>query len=80
MNMEIATVLLVMQAVQACIAAAPGVADIVVKAKDLISSLFTAQLITKAQQDALHAHVEAHAALVAAGIVPPHWSVEADPV
>lgn len=75
-----ATVLLVLQAIQAAISAAPGVVDIVEKGKALISSLFAAGVITKDQQDALHLQVDAIAAMVAAGITPPHWQVEPDPV
>jgi len=71
---------IIIAGIQAAIAAAPGVIDIVAKAKDLITSLFTAKVIDKAQQDALHQHIDSIAALVASGIVPAHWTVEPDPV
>lgn len=70
---------LILEGIQAAISAAPGVVDVVEKGKALITSLFTAKLISKEVQDALHAHIDAHAALVAAGIVPPHWQVDPDP-
>lgn len=78
--MPIATLLpLIMGGIQAAIQAAPGVIDVVNKAKALIASLFTAKLITKDVQDALFAQVDAIAALVSAGIVPPAWQVQPDP-
>ncbi len=70
---------LILQGLQLAIQAAPQVAEIVTKGKDLITSLFTAKLITKEQQDALHAHVDAVCAMVQAGIVPPAWQVLPDP-
>lgn len=73
-------VLLILQSIQAAITLAPGVVDVATKGKDLISSLFAAGVITKDQQDALHLQVDAIAAMVAAGITPPHWQVEPDPV
>lgn len=79
--MPIAALLpLILQGIQAAISAAPSVIAIVQSAKDFISSLFGAGLITKAQQDALHQAIDAHAALVAQGIIPDWWKVEADPV
>ena len=70
---------IILQLIQAVLSAAPQVAELVVKAKDLIAALFTAKVITKAQQDAMHLHIDALAALHAAGIVPPAWQVEPDP-
>lgn len=78
--MSIASILLIVQGIQAAIAAAPGVIAVVEKGKDLISALFTAGKITKEQQDALHARIDADAALAASGIVPPEFQVEPDPV
>ena len=77
--MNSATLLLIIQAVQAAIAAAPQVADVAVKAKDFIASLFGAGLITKEQQDRIHAHVDAICAAALAGQELPEWTVEADP-
>jgi hypothetical protein len=69
----------ILAGIQAAISAAPGVLNIVEKGKALIASLFGAGVITKDQQDALHAHVDSMAALAATGIIPDHWKVEADP-
>ncbi|HEV2207321.1 MAG TPA: hypothetical protein VG167_00985 [Verrucomicrobiae bacterium] len=71
---------LVIQGLQAAVAAAPLAEDLGVKAKAFITSLFTANIITKEQQDAAHAHVDSICALAKAGIVPDHWKVEPDPV
>lgn len=60
-------------------AAAPQVAELAVKAKELISALFTAKVISKQQQDAMHLHVDSLAALHAAGIIPESWKVDPDP-
>lgn len=70
---------LIIQIVQAAIAAAPSAVDIVAKGKAMIDALFTAQLITKAQQDATHAHLDSLQALALSGIIPPHWQVQPDP-
>lgn len=70
---------IIISGIQAAIGAAPGVVDIVEKGKALISSLFTAKVITKEQQDALHAHIDSLSALAVAGIVPLAWTVEKDP-
>lgn len=77
--MSIAGILLVIQGLNAAISAAPTIVAIVTKAKELVAALFTAGVITKEQQDALHMNIDARAALAAAGIIPPHWQVEPDP-
>ena len=77
--MKPSTLALIMQGLQAAITAAPAVTELVTKAKDFISTLFSKGLISKAQQDALHAHVDSVAAMAKEGIIPPHWQVEADP-
>lgn len=74
-----ATILLIVQGIQAAIQAAPMVVGIVNSAKAYIASLFEAGLISKAQQDAIHAHVDAIAASAASGQTPPEFTVEADP-
>lgn len=74
-----ATLLLIVQGIQAAISAAPSVVDIAIRAKDFIASLFRAGLITKERQDAVHAHVDAYQAALLSGQEPPHWQVEADP-
>jgi hypothetical protein len=73
-------ILLLVQAIQAVIAAAPQIAELAVKTKDYIAALFGAGIITKEQQDKLHAHVDAVCAAAIAGTELPHWTVEADPV
>lgn len=70
---------IILQGILAAIQAAPQIAAVVEAAKNLITSLFTAKVITAEQQKALHDYVDAHAALAAQGIVPEWWTVEADP-
>ena len=77
--MNPALVLQVIQLINAMLTAAPRVAELVKQGKDLITALFTAKLITKEQQDAMHAYVDGLAAMHMAGIVPQHWQVEPDP-
>lgn len=76
-----AAIPLILQGILAAIQAAPKVAEVVTSAKQLITALFNAGVISKEVQDALHSYVDAHAALVAQGIVIPNqgWSVEPDP-
>lgn len=74
-----AIIALILQGLEALIAAAPGIAEIVQKAHDLIDTLFTNNLITKETQDALHQTIDARAALAAQGIYPPWWKVQDDP-
>ena len=74
-----ATLLLIIQGIEAAIAAAPQVIDVAEKGKALIASLFEAGAITIDQQNTTHAHIDAIQAAVIAGIVPPSWTVEADP-
>lgn len=74
-----AQVFALLAAIQAAIAAAPKVAEIVDNAKQLITSLFTAKLISKEQQDACHSYVDAQAALFATGIIPEALVVAPDP-
>lgn len=68
--------ILAIQAFQAAITAAPQVEALVVKAKDYLSEMFSAGLITKEQQNALHAHVDSLCAAFLAGNVPPEFTVE----
>lgn len=74
-----AEILLVVQAIQAIIAAAPQIAEVAIKTKDYVAALFGAGVITKEQQDKIHAHVDAVCAAALAGQELPHWQVEADP-
>lgn len=77
--MSITVLLSILAAFQGAISAAPQVLALVQQAKDFFAGLFSAKAITKAQQDALWAAIDAHAQMVKAGIVPPHWQVEPDP-
>lgn len=70
---------LILAGIQAALAIAPQVEEVVLGAKQLIAGLFKAGVISKDQQDALHAWVDAQAALARLGIVPPAWTVEPDP-
>jgi hypothetical protein len=69
---------IILAGIQAAISAAPQVAEVIAAAKNLLTSLFGAGVISKEQQDALHQWVDSHAALVQQGIEPPSWSVEPD--
>lgn len=66
--------------IQLGIAAAPVIEDEVKKAKDLITELFSKGLISKAQQDELHAFCDADQAAALAGEVPEAWIVRPDPI
>ena len=70
---------LIIQVIQAILAAAPTIAEGVAKAKLFISALFGAGLITVNQQNALYAHVEALGYLASSGLSPDWWQVEPDP-
>ena len=69
----------ILAGIQAALNAAPQIEGIITSAKALFVSLFEAGLISKEQQDTIHGYVDAIAAMKKAGIVPPHWQVEADP-
>ena len=70
---------IVIAGIEAAIQAAPGIIDVVEKGKALIASLFGAGIISADQQNTLHAHIDQHAADVAAGKEPVSWTVEPDP-
>ncbi len=74
-----AAVALLIQGIQAAIAAAPQIADVALKAKQFIASLFGAGVISQGTQDKIHAHVDAICAAAIAGQELPEWTVEADP-
>lgn len=69
----------IMSAIQLAISAAPQVVKLYEQAKTFISALFSAGVITKADQDALHAHIDAIQKAVENGEVPPSWQIEKDP-
>jgi len=74
-----ATIQLILQAIQAAIAAAPEVVALGEEAKKFITGLFSAGVITKQTQDACHLQVDAWMAQAAAGIIPDSWKVQPDP-
>jgi len=71
--------LLIIQSIELVLAAAPKVAALAVDAKNWIAALFSHGVITKEQQDDIHAHVDAICAAALAGTPPPQWTAEADP-
>lgn len=75
----LAAVPLIIQAIEALISFAPKGVEVVSDAKNWVAGLFNKGLITKELQDALMLHIDARAALVAAGVTPISWTVEADP-
>ena len=74
--------LTILQLVQVALAVAKSdqVAALAQSAKQFITALFTAGAISKEEQDATMAYVDAAVGLVKAGIIPPHWQVQPDPV
>jgi hypothetical protein len=70
---------LILAGIQAAIAIAPEVEQVIAGAKQLIVGLFSKGLITKEQQDTLHAWVDSQAAMAQAGLVPASWQVDPDP-
>jgi hypothetical protein len=74
-----ATILLILQGFEAAINAAPKVAELVIKAKDFIATLFAAGLISKEKQDAMHLRVDSRSAMALAGIIDDGWTVDPDP-
>jgi hypothetical protein len=76
-----ATLSLIIQGIVAALNAAPKAIEVINAAKAYISSLFTAGLISAEAQKLLHDYVDAHAALLASGVVIPSsaWAVEPDP-
>jgi hypothetical protein len=77
--MTAASILLLIQGIQAAIAAAPQAVAVVKSAKDLFDAMATAKAITTDQQNALKSHVDSLQALALAGIIAPHWLVQPDP-
>lgn len=75
-----AAIALLVQLIQAGIAAAPQIEATASQVKDLITGLASKGVITAATQDALHSHVDAVCAAALNGQAPPAWTVEADPV
>jgi hypothetical protein len=78
--MNPATLALIIEAIEAAIKAAPQVEAIAVKGKEWVTTLFQGGLISKATQDAIHSHVDEVRDAFLAGVTPPEWTVEPDPV
>lgn len=78
--MNPASILLVLQGLQIALNAAPDVIAIINGAKQVFSGLFEAGKITKEQQAALHGEVDSICAMAKAGLLPPEFQVEPDPV
>ena len=79
--MGAAAIPIILQGILAAINAAPKAIEVISSAKQLIDALFAAKVFSLEQQASLKAYVDAHAALLASGIVVPSlaWSVEPDP-
>ncbi len=78
--MSAAAILAIIKYIQLAIAAAPDVIKAATDAKNFVTQLFLAKLITADQQNLLHAHVDGLAAVFIEGqALPSHWTVEPDP-
>jgi hypothetical protein len=73
-------ILFVVQLIQAGIAVTPDIAKFVTEAKQFLDTLFGMGVITKAQQDAIAAHVDSLRDAYTANEPPPEYRVEPDPV
>ena len=69
-----------MSAIQGLIAVAPDVISFGSKVKQWIADMFSQGLLTADQQNVLHKRVDDICGAVLTGQLPPHWTVEADPV
>lgn len=70
---------LIIQAIEAAIAAAPQIEKAVASAKTWVTGLFESGAIDVVTQNKIHSHIDGIQAAVVAGTVPPAWTVEADP-
>lgn len=77
--MNPATIMLILEGLQAAVSAAPKVAELVTSAHALIDGLFTAKAISADVQNALHKSIDARAALALAGVMPDAFKVRPDP-
>lgn len=73
------TLIVILQGIQAALSAAPQVEAVITAAKEWLDALADNGVIPSATQNALHAWVDTHAEIVAAGITPPAWQVQPDP-
>lgn len=74
-----ATILLIIQGLQAALTAAPQVVALVEHAYGVIAELFKAGLIDQATQNTLRSHVDSVMEELLAGRVPPEFRVDPDP-
>ncbi len=75
-----AAILAIIKYVQLGIAAAPEIEKAVIDAKNFISQLFSAKVITADQQNFIHANIDAVAAVFSNGQnIPSSWTVQDDP-
>lgn len=70
----------ILQGIQIAITAAPELIKIVDDVKAMFAGWFGKGVITVEQQNAVHAYLDAIVAMSQAGIVPPAWQVQPDPV
>jgi len=66
------------QGIIALISAAPKIEGLVRSGKEFIQQMFSAGLITQAQQEAIWNYADAKTKLIESGIIPPAWQVEPD--
>lgn len=71
--------IIVLNGLTAALTAAPAVTALVEKAKEFFTAMTSEGLITKEQQDALHARVDSIVDAALNNQLPPHWLVEPDP-
>lgn len=72
--------IVVFQLIQAVVAAAPKSIEALQACRNFVAAMFTAGLLTKAEQDAQMLWMDAHEALAAQGIIPnAGWAVRPDP-
>lgn len=69
----------ILQGIQVAINAAPQAIALVGDFKQLFSGMFTKNMITIGQQNAIHAFLDSLVAMSQAGITPPAWQVQPDP-
>lgn len=72
-------VITIIGAIEMLIRIAPGAAEVVKRARQMIAAQFGAQVITASEQQALFDRVDAIAKEAADGILPDWWEVEPDP-
>lgn len=74
-----AAAITILSGIQLAVQAAPHIVELAVKGKEMFSALFAGGIITKEQQIALKARVDAISSAARAGQLPSSWDVEPDP-